>query len=172
MSSGAGEAPMGARIEGSHFTPGSNVGWGPVVWSSLVWAAPTERIVDNRVSPWYVCSRYDGGQTMPIPHLLETQLNGAVLGVHQRSNPLQRARSAGELIDHLQRIIDQLAKMRRGAVAEAVLRPNMSMAKVAVELNLSKSTVAKLAAPDVRDVVASEMTARLDKGYSLAPLEG
>lgn len=105
---------------------------------------------------------------MPSDPVLESQLNGAILGVHQHSNPFSRAKSAGEVIEHLQGVIDQLANIRREAVAEAVLRPNMSMAKVASELNLSKSTIAKLAAPGVRSVVASDMTERLDKGYSPA----
>jgi hypothetical protein len=51
-------------------------------------------------------------------------------------------------------------------VAEAVLRPNMSMARVAEQLNLSKSSIAKLASPILRQTVATDMVARLNSGYT------
>jgi hypothetical protein len=104
---------------------------------------------------------------MSIPIVLQQQLNQAISGVHQRRDPIERARSAGELMEALQRVInDDLAKVRREAVAEAVQWPNMSMAKVALELNLSKSAIAKLATPDIRDVMASDLRTRLARGFN------
>jgi transcriptional regulator with PAS, ATPase and Fis domain len=81
---------------------------------------------------------------MTVPIRVQQTVNEAVSGIHQCRDPLTRARKAGELTEYLQRRIDELAKTRRKAVAEAVQRPDMSMAKVASELDLSKSTVAKL----------------------------
>jgi len=107
---------------------------------------------------------------LPISITLQRQLNEATSGIHQRRDPLERAKSAGELIEHLQRVInDDLAKIRREAIAEAVQWPNMSMAKVASELNLSKSTVAKLAAPDIRDSMANDLRERLARGFNPPP---
>ncbi len=98
--------------------------------------------------------------------LLETQLNQSVSSVHQRRDPIARANAAGEVMERLQGTIAQLADIRREAVAEAVLRPNMSMAKVAEQLNLSKSSIAKLASPVLRQTVATDMVARLNSGYT------
>jgi DNA-binding MurR/RpiR family transcriptional regulator len=103
---------------------------------------------------------------VPIPIALQQQLNQAISGIHQRSDPLDRARTAGELMEALQRTInDDLSKVRREAVAEAVQWPNMSMAKVALELNLSKSTIAKLATPDIRVMMANDLRTRLARGF-------
>lgn len=104
---------------------------------------------------------------------LEMAVNDAIMGTHQISNPLERARRAGDLIEYLQRVVNSdLAPIRRRAVAEAIQWPNMSMAKVAVELGLSKSAVAKLAAPDIRNAVADDLRARLAKGFNPPPLQG
>jgi uncharacterized protein YdbL (DUF1318 family) len=99
---------------------------------------------------------------MTKPIALEQRLNDAVFGIHQCRKPLTRARNAGELIEFLQHYIDGLADTRRRAVAEAVQWPNMSMQKVADELNVSKSTIAKLASPGIRDDAARDIRARLE----------
>jgi AraC-like DNA-binding protein len=101
---------------------------------------------------------------------LQQQLNRAVSQVMQYRNPFERAKHAGELMERLQIIVNtELAKIRREAVAEALHWPNMSMAKVATELGVSKSTVAKLASPDLREAIASDVRARLQKGFNPPP---
>jgi hypothetical protein len=108
---------------------------------------------------------------MSAPIRVEQALNEAILGLHQQqSNPIERARNAGELIEYLRTKIDgDLATIRRNAVAEATQWPNMSMAKVAAELNLPKSTVARLASPDIRQMVAKDLRTRLANGFNLPP---
>jgi hypothetical protein len=107
---------------------------------------------------------------MPIPVTLQQQLNQAVSGVHQRRDPLERARAAGELMESLQQMINNdLAKVRREAVAEAVQWPNMSLSKVASELNVSKSAIAKLATPDIRVAMAADLRTRLARGFNPPP---
>ena len=97
---------------------------------------------------------------------LEVAVDDAVREVHQISSPLERARRAGELIEYLQCVVDDdLAQARQRAVAEAVQWPDMSMAKVAVALGLSKSAVAKMAGPDVRTAVAADLRARLTASF-------
>ena len=97
---------------------------------------------------------------------LEAAVNDAVMSVHQVRNPLEQARQAGELIDYLQCVADSdLAQTRRLALAEAVQWPAMSMAKVANELGMSKSAVARLAAPHLRKAVAVDLRARLVEGH-------
>ena len=90
------------------------------------------------------------------------------MGVQQVRDPLERARSAGELMDRLRRVTNtELADIRQKAIAEAVQWPNMSMGKVATELSLSKSAVAKLANPKLRTLVANDLRERLTEGIVL-----
>ena len=106
---------------------------------------------------------------MAIPIQLEQQLNKAFSGIHQRRDPVNRAEDFGELIAYLQLKIEDLAKGRREAVAEAVQWPGESMATVAAKLKLSKSAVAKLATPDIRDVIANDLRTRLARGFNPPP---
>jgi hypothetical protein len=107
---------------------------------------------------------------MSIPIPLQQQLNQAVSGIGQQRDPLERARRAGELIKQLQRFINgDLVKLRREAVAEALQWPNMSMAKVAIELEVSKSAIAKLATPDIREIIANDLRTRLKRGFNPPP---
>ncbi len=107
---------------------------------------------------------------MDVPVKLQQQLNAAISGVHQSGEPVKTAQLAGALITYLQGAIEQLAQVRRQAVAEAVQWPGESMATVAAELNISKSAVAKLATPDMREIVASDLRARLARGFNPPPL--
>lgn len=107
---------------------------------------------------------------MDIPAKLQQQLNAAISEVHHGGEPLRSAQRAGALITYLQGAIEQLSQMRRRAVAEAVQWPNESMATVAAKLNLSKSAVAKLATPDIREIVAKDLRARLARGFNPPPL--
>lgn len=106
---------------------------------------------------------------MAIPMGLQKQVNGAISGLQQNRNPLQRSQLAGELMNYLKGVIDDLAEGQRESIAEAVNWPGESMATVATKLNLSKSAVAKLATPDIRDVIAKDLRARLAKGYNPPP---
>ena len=107
---------------------------------------------------------------MTLPTKLEKQLNETILGIHQSGEPLKRAQRSGELITDLQRVINNLAETRRKAIAEAVQWPGESLATVAAKLNLSKSAVAKLATPDLKDVIANDLRARLARGFNPPPL--
>jgi len=100
---------------------------------------------------------------------LRQQLNAAISGIQQTGEPVRRAQHAGDLITYLQGAIEQLAQVRRNAIAEAVQWPNESMATVAAKLNLSKSAIAKLATPDIREVVANDLRARLTRGFNPPP---
>jgi radical SAM superfamily enzyme with C-terminal helix-hairpin-helix motif len=107
---------------------------------------------------------------MDIPIKLQQQLNDALSGVNQSGEPIHRAKRAGELKVYLQRVIDDLEQVRRRAIAEAINWPGESMATVAEKLNLSKSAIAKLATPDIREVISNDLRARLAKGYNPPPL--
>jgi len=106
---------------------------------------------------------------MDIPVKLQQQLNAAISEAHQSGEPLRSAQRAGALITYLQGAIEQLAQLRREAIAEAVQWPGESMATVAAKLNLSKSAVAKLATPDIREIVATDLRARLARGFNPPP---
>jgi transcriptional regulator with XRE-family HTH domain len=65
------------------------------------------------------------------------------------------------------------AERRGNAVATAVVMPGMSMQKVADELGVSKSMVAKLAGPaTVRDEIAADMRRRLRSEFEYGAQEG
>lgn len=106
---------------------------------------------------------------MAIPVKLEQQVNEMISSIHQERDPLRRAQRASDLVAWLQSEVEQLSRIRRDAIAEAVQWPNESMATVAKRLGLSKSAVAKLATPDIRDVIASDLRARLARGFNPPP---
>ena len=58
----------------------------------------------------------NGYQTMPIPITLEQELNQAIFGVHQQQDLLKRQEAADELIEHLERIVNDLRKIKREAL--------------------------------------------------------
>jgi hypothetical protein len=108
---------------------------------------------------------------MTVPITLQQQINQAVSGLGQHRDALARAKRSTELLDYLQDVIkNQLSKIRREAVAEAVQWPDMSMAKVADELGISKSAVAKLVTPDLRTTMADDLRSRLANGFNPPPL--
>lgn len=107
---------------------------------------------------------------MDIPVKLQQQLNSAISGIHQSGEPVKTAQRASALMTYLQGAIEQLAQVRRLAVAEAVQWPGESMATVAEKLNISKSAVAKLATSDIREIVANDLRARLARGFNPPPL--
>jgi len=93
---------------------------------------------------------------------LEVALNQAVMSVGSRSDPVSRAVASGELLELLGRYVDTVSDVRRRAIASAVTLPGLSMAKVADELGMPKSTVAKLAGPaSIRQQIASDMRGHL-----------
>jgi len=53
---------------------------------------------------------------MPIPITLEQELNQAIFGVHQQQDLLKRQEAADELIEHLERIVNDLRKIKREAL--------------------------------------------------------
>lgn len=89
--------------------------------------------------------------------------------IGQMSNPLSRAKRAGELIQYLLNRTNQVAEMRRRAVAEALEWPGTSMEHVTSELGLSRSAVTKLAPPDLRAQMAENLRQRLANGLNLPP---
>jgi predicted transcriptional regulator len=101
---------------------------------------------------------------------LQKELNKTISGVHQIREPVDRARAAVELITHLQQVIRDLSQGRREAIAEAVQWPGESMSTVAAKLEISKSAVAKLAPPVVRNAVADDLRTRLSRGFNPPPL--
>jgi len=86
-----------------------------------------------------------------------SSVSQAVMGLSQVRDPLQRAAIGGDLIQILERALKSVSEQRQKAIAEALLWPGMSMAKLAAELGLSKSYVGKLAPMEVRQRVAGEM---------------
>lgn len=93
---------------------------------------------------------------------LEKALNAALSSLDSRMDPINRAIAAGRVAEKLNNAQAAIAQRRSQAVASAVMLPGMSMAKVADELGVSKSMVAKMAGPaDIRDQIAADMRARL-----------
>jgi hypothetical protein len=82
---------------------------------------------------------------------------------------MRRAKDYGDLITGLQAIINSLSDPRRRAITEAALLPNASLQTVADELGLSKSAVAKLVTPDLRQVIGDDLRKRLSGGLQLPP---
>ena len=114
-----------------------------------------------------------------VPHTdaetinLDTALNGAIQSLWSRRDPVTRAAAAAQVADRLNRALASVAECRGRAVAEAILLPGMSMAKVAEELGIAKSTVAKLAGPaDVRDEIAAHMRSKLEAAFEFGVGEG
>jgi hypothetical protein len=101
---------------------------------------------------------------------LQQALNSEVLGTHQTQDPITRARRAGELTNYLMTVTEDLAEIRRKAVAEALEWPGGSMETVTAQLGLSRSAVVKLAPPDVRRKIADELRERLASGFNPPPL--
>jgi hypothetical protein len=106
----------------------------------------------------------------PLAQMVEMKVNEAVLGIHQTQNPITRAKRAGDLTDYLMARIEDLAAIRRRAVAEALEWPGGSMEKVTAELGVSRSAVVKLAPPDLRRQIAEELRERLARGFNPPPL--
>ena len=98
---------------------------------------------------------------------LQKALNQATSGLGQVTDPLKRAREAAEVLGALQRAVVDVATIRRNAVAEALERPDMSLAKVAATLNVAKSTIAKLAPRYLREAIANNLRAPVAKGLNL-----
>lgn len=94
---------------------------------------------------------------------LETALNHALSSLGMRRDPVSRAVAATRVQELLTVRLTQVSELRRRAVASAVASPGMSMQKVADELGVSKSAVAKLAGgtAEVRERIAAEMRAHL-----------
>ncbi len=106
-----------------------------------------------------------------LAQMVERKVNEAVLGIHQIQNPITRAKRAGDLTDYLMARIEDLAAIRRRAVAEALEWPGGSMEKVTAELGVSRSAVVKLAPPDLRRQIAEELRERLARGFNPPPLK-
>ena len=92
---------------------------------------------------------------------MESSVNQAVMGLSQIRDPIQRATTANELLDLLERAVKSVSDQRQKAVAETLLWKDMSTAKVAGLLGLSKSYVAKLAPAEFRERVARQMREEL-----------
>jgi DNA-binding NtrC family response regulator len=105
----------------------------------------------------------------PQPHTtsaetikLDQALNAAIASVDSHRDPISRAIAASQVAERLQRAQMAVSQARSDAVASAVMLPGMSMAKVADELGVSKSMVAKLAGPaGARERIAADMRDRL-----------
>lgn len=87
---------------------------------------------------------------------MEMGVNQGVSGLGMVSNPLLRAQIGGQMIRFLEDRLKQIVEQRQTAIAEVLLRPGMSMSKLATELGISKSYVGKLAPMEVRQRVAEE----------------
>ncbi len=85
---------------------------------------------------------------------MEIGVNQGVLGLGMVRDPLLQAQIASDMIRFTESRLKQLVEMRQKAIAEALLRPEMSMSKLAGELGISKSYVGKLAPMAVRQRVA------------------
>ena len=114
-----------------------------------------------------------------VPHAdaetitLDSALNGAIQSLSSRRDPITRASAAAQVADRLKRALSTVAECRSRAVAEATLLPGMSMAKVADELGIAKSTVAKLAGPaDFREELAAHMRSKLEAAFDFGANEG
>jgi len=101
---------------------------------------------------------------------LEKALNQVISSIGSRQDPIDRALASARVGALVSQGLSQIQESRSRAVAEAVVLPGMSMAKVAAELGISKSMVAKLAGPsDFRQQLAADMRARLYGGLNLPP---
>lgn len=104
---------------------------------------------------------------------LEIAINQAIGSIDSRMNPISRARAAERVATRLSGALTQVAERRRNAVSIAVTMPGMSMQKVADELDVSKSMVAKLAGPaSARNEIAAEMRDRLQTAFEFGAKEG
>jgi len=104
---------------------------------------------------------------------LEKAIIQAMSSIDQRMDPISRAIAASRVAERLNRGLGWAAERRGNAVATAVVMPGMSMQKVADELGVSKSMVAKLAGPaTVRDEIAADMRRRLRSEFEYGAQEG
>ena len=106
---------------------------------------------------------------MALPTNVERQLNAAISRIHQTRDVMRRAKDYGDLMAGLQSVINSLADPRRRAITEAALLPGASLQSVAYELGLSKSAVAKLVTPDLRQVIGEDLRKRLARGFNPPP---
>jgi hypothetical protein len=104
---------------------------------------------------------------------LEKAIIQAMSSIDQRMDPISRAIAASRVAERLNKGLGWAAERRGNAVATAVVMPGMSMQKVADELGVSKSMVAKLAGPaTVRDEIAADMRRRLRSEFEYGAQEG
>jgi ribosome-binding protein aMBF1 (putative translation factor) len=104
---------------------------------------------------------------------LEMALNQAISSVDSRMNPIARAQAADRVAKRLNDALGAVADRRRNAVATAVTMPGMSMQRVADELGVSKSMVAKLAGPaSMRENIAAGMRDHLESAFVYGAQEG
>jgi hypothetical protein len=104
---------------------------------------------------------------------LERAIIQAMSSIDQRMDPISRAIAASRVAERLNKGLGWAAERRGNAVATAVVMPGMSMQKVADELGVSKSMVAKLAGPaSVRDEIAADMRGRLRSAFEYGAQEG
>jgi hypothetical protein len=104
---------------------------------------------------------------------LERAIIQAMSSIDQRMDPISRAIAASRVAERLNKGLGWAAERRGNAVATAVVMPGMSMQKVADELGVSKSMVAKLAGPaSVRDEIAADMRGRLRSAFEFGAQEG
>jgi len=103
---------------------------------------------------------------------LERAIIQAMSSIDQRMDPISRAIAASRVAERLNKGLGWAAERRGNAVATAVVMPGMSMQKVADELGVSKSMVAKLAGPaSVRDEIAADMRGRLRSAFEYGAQE-
>jgi hypothetical protein len=100
---------------------------------------------------------------------IEKTINEYILFVHQNRDPLARARLSDEATAKLRGAIEQLNETKRKAIAEAVQWPGASLSSVAKEMNLSKSAIAKLAPPSLKEVIGRDLRERLAGGFNPPP---
>jgi hypothetical protein len=104
---------------------------------------------------------------------LEKAINDAILSIGSRIDPIDRAVAAGRVMEHLTNGVAWANERRAQAVATAVVLPGMSMQKVADELGMPKSTVAKLAgSASFRNEIAEDMRGRLQASFEYGAQEG
>lgn len=104
---------------------------------------------------------------------LERAIIQAMSSIDQRMDPISRAIAASRVAERLNSGLGGAAERRSRAVATAVIMPGMSMQKVADELGVSKSMVAKLAGPaSVRDEIAADLRGRLQSAFEFGAHEG
>ena len=104
---------------------------------------------------------------------LERAIIQAMSSIDQRMDPISRAIAASRVAERLNKGLGWTAERRGNAVATAVVMPGMSMQKVADELGVSKSMVAKLAGPaSVRDEIAADMRGSLRSAFEYGAQEG